>query len=224
MDLKTKERVEKLLRLTASDNDHEALLALRTVQKILGNDLTSLLHGGHSADGPRIKALQQKLNALSEVLRQSDADTDQLRYECQRLREQNKKLKKSTKNLAEIKRLKLQLSELKEHTEQLQQQSQDQELLVKKAISSKEAKRLKLFEQLQQFIQDEGISIDKQAWLSTEDLLQAAKPYLAKNSSVSIRGFSMAFSKLMGISSIKGGVNKDRMGFSVKISDINGGW
>jgi hypothetical protein len=38
----------------------------------------------HSDEWPKIKALQQKLRALSEVLRQSDAEAEQLRYECHR--------------------------------------------------------------------------------------------------------------------------------------------
>jgi hypothetical protein len=35
MDAKTKERFTKLMALSGSDNDHEALLALRKAQKIL---------------------------------------------------------------------------------------------------------------------------------------------------------------------------------------------
>jgi hypothetical protein len=44
------EKIEKLVRLTQSDNDHEALLALRNAQRLANGDLLSVLQGRAEED------------------------------------------------------------------------------------------------------------------------------------------------------------------------------
>ncbi|RZJ84676.1 MAG: hypothetical protein EOO20_20965 [Chryseobacterium sp.] len=73
-------RFEDLLRLTLSDNDNEALLALRMVQKMAGGDLTSYI-----AAYPKLKH-DDRFETLKADLESKNKIIVELKEEIQRLR------------------------------------------------------------------------------------------------------------------------------------------
>jgi hypothetical protein len=72
------EKIEKLVRMTQSDNDHEALLALRNAQRLANGDLLSVLQG-RTERGRRFLELLRRI-------RMKDATIEQLRREIERLK------------------------------------------------------------------------------------------------------------------------------------------
>lgn len=57
------DKIEKLVRLTHSDNDHEALLALRNAQRLADGDLLGVLRGDEPA---RSRNTDQQYNNADE--------------------------------------------------------------------------------------------------------------------------------------------------------------
>jgi hypothetical protein len=92
------EKIEKLIRLTNSDNDNEALLALRNAQRLAGGDLLAVLRGNkptsqsRHADGTgNDKTAEQgkRFLELLQRIRMKDATIEKLREEIRKLKEQN---------------------------------------------------------------------------------------------------------------------------------------
>ena len=86
-------KIEKLIRLTHSENDHEALLALRNAQRLANGDLLSAIaHGPRPPSPPsnhtdEIKTEKNtRFLELLRSIRRKDATITQLREEIAKLK------------------------------------------------------------------------------------------------------------------------------------------
>jgi uncharacterized small protein (DUF1192 family) len=91
------QKIEKLVRLTQSDNDHEALLALRNAQRLAHGDLIRVLRGSeptrsqpihhhHSTDDDSKMEKDRRFLELLRRIRMKDATIAQLEREIAKLK------------------------------------------------------------------------------------------------------------------------------------------
>jgi len=91
------QKIEKLVRLTQSENDHEALLALRNAQRLADGDLVGVLRGDEPTPPPRSRPIHrtdeeskmEKDKRFLELLRRirmKDATIEKLEREIARLK------------------------------------------------------------------------------------------------------------------------------------------
>lgn len=92
------QKIEKLVRLTQSDNDHEALLALRNAQRLADGDLIRVLRGSEpirsqpihhhhrTTDEDKMERDRRFLELLRRI-RSKDATIEKLKDEIAKLKE-----------------------------------------------------------------------------------------------------------------------------------------
>jgi uncharacterized small protein (DUF1192 family) len=91
------QKIEKLVRLTQSDNDHEALLALRNAQRLADGDLIRVLRGSeptrsqpihhqHRTDDDSKMEKDRRFLELLRRIRMKDATIAQLEREIAKLK------------------------------------------------------------------------------------------------------------------------------------------
>jgi len=87
------QKIEKLVRLTQSDNDHEALLALRNAQRLADGDLVGVLRGDepvrsrtHNRTDDSKMERDRKVLELLRRIRMKDATIAKLEAEIARLK------------------------------------------------------------------------------------------------------------------------------------------
>lgn len=184
-------RLEKLVRLAGSDNDHEALLALRNAQKLAKGDLWGALHGGShhqgsSSDGRRIQALEKQLE----------------------------------ERRARITSLSEELSELRNKLRAARSGSQD----LQPFFEHEGFAEIYYEVHLKHWITDNRFrpSTNKENWISVVELKRMFEKTLDRPLEVSLKRFSLAFSRCMSPKggkslAVKGGPKQDLMGFMVRV-------
>lgn len=221
-------KIQKLLALTESSNDHEALNALRRVQQILKQSSTTLANYVHSNQANQSSSHGNE--ALKSQLRMAQANAYHWQQECERLTEENtilrlfkpmtpkrKSSSQSKSAKAKLEKLKTRIADLEDDNEIFEETISDLEkeieALRKKKISSARGDPESI---IQSFIDDKRIYTSKSSWLGTKELHQIFKKSHPK-SEMSISLFSRVFSKLTECRPSKGGPRKQTMGFGVSI-------
>ncbi len=186
MDIK---KLEKLVRLAGSDNDHEALLALRQAQKITKGDLWGALRSDHRAP---FAYDERKIHALETQLRAKDAEIRSLRKDLAAL-EDKLRAKKTHKGGFD----------LSPHFDRPGYYEIYYELSLEEWIK---AHRIRP-------------SVYSGDWSSVADLKSEFERTIKRGKlEVSTKRFSQLLAKALGVKPVKGGPAKDLMGFLIRIS------
>ena len=218
-------KIQKLLALTESSNDHEALNALRRVQQILSQSRSTLANYVHSN-----QSSSDSHDSLRSELRMAKANATHWKNVCERLSEENAILRlfkptppkrkssaRSKSAKAKLEKLKTKISDLEEDIEIFEETILDLEKeieeLRKKKFSSARGDPESI---IQSFIDDYCIYESKNSWFGTKELHQIFKKSHPK-SEMSLSLFSRVFSKLTECRPSKGGPRKQIMGFCVSL-------
>ena len=218
-------KIQKLLALTESSNDHEALNALRRVQQILSQKSITLANyvqsnQPHSHDHSEIK----------RELRTAESEAFYWKTECQRLSQEITLLRRFTpvapkkKSASQSKLAKAKLDKLKTRISDLEGDNE----MFGETISELEKEiidlRRKIFSSargdsettMQSFIDKNCIFGSRTSWFGTTELHNIFKKLFPK-SEMSVSLFSRVFSHLTGCRPSKGGPRKQIMGFCVSM-------
>ena len=235
------EKIKKLLALTSSQNDHEALSALRSAQRLahnLGLDITMLSFDDQSAN----KNSHAEILALKIELQNSKNNVQHLRNELSDLQEERNKLFEQNERLKDkIKPLQTDKKEKKEEKETNK--------IFKEMALGKETEIRYLTEDLhfmrsmlqdiachpdgagafsdvlvREFVKKYGIKSNEKSWISTRVLYEEAKDFFLFRNDVSIAKFSRSFAKVLKLEPKKWGKTKDKSGFFVSSSRIHSEW
>jgi hypothetical protein len=183
-------RLEKLIRLASSDNDHEALGALRRALAMVDNDLWGYIDkSGRGSYG-------------------GEGDSSHYRREITRLTRELEAARDSIHNLSK------QVAELRKKRAKTGGIELDAYLL-KEGFFAIHYEVL-----LAQWVDDLGIKSSKDArhWMPVATIKQMFERTLGDlPEEVSVKKFSQAFAAAIGKKAVKGGKSKDIMGFTVNI-------
>ena len=216
-------KIQKLLALTESSNDHEALNALRRVQQILTQTRTTL--------ATYVSSNQTSAHAhpdLARELRMAQANVVHWKVECERLSTELMLLRmfppkaSNKKSTSKAKSEKAKLAKLKSRISDLENDNQMFEKIISELEDEiKEMRRKKSSSAkgnpeslLRGFVDKHYVCESETSWIGTKDLHQIFKG-MSSQTNVSVSYFSRVFSKLTGCRSSKGGPRKQTMGFCV---------
>ncbi|BBH54697.1 hypothetical protein JCM31447_31710 (plasmid) [Fluviispira sanaruensis] len=206
MDLK----FEKLIRLTESDNDHEALSALRFAQGLCkknGHNFTNfLLNGSNFKNNSSIE-----VNELKRKISIYSLELSQLESQFNVIYEENMKLKKKIKSSNASKNLKEKYKKLKDELEYLEEEHEEITKIsniyddVYNCHPSKRENVLK--ELVSSFIEDKSIKINVNEWRQTRELYDGFIEVCHDVQILSLKKFSQILSILLGAKPVRGGVS-----------------
>ena len=232
------DKIKKLLALTSSHNDHEALSALRSAQRLahnLGLDITMLSFDGQSAQNNS----QAEIWSLKMELQNSKNNAQRLRKDLLELQEERNKL------LEQYERLKDKIKPLqKDKKEEKETNKFWKELAIGKETEIRYLKEDLHFMRsmlqdiachpdgtgafsdvlVREFVKKYGIKADPLSWISTRVLYGEAKDFFLLRNDVSIAKFSRSFAKVLQLEPKKWGKTKDKSGFFVGSSRILSEW
>lgn len=222
-------KFEKCIRLTESTNDNEALVALRTAQK--------LCHKNKLDFGEYV--LKNRYTQSSTSSRESDylkarlervvQEHEELVQQFDELYRENIKLKKKIESNKGSKSLKKKYKDLKEEYEWIEQENElsAKELGIFHHVydCDKSDKNAVLSELIEEFIKNKDMKISDKNWISTAELYKKFMDETCHDVYVtSVKKFSQILSSQLKIKPIKGGAKKDRMGFPVFIDPFRILW
>ena len=215
MDLK----FEKLMRLTESENDYEALSALRFAQGLCKKNghkfIDFLLNGSHfkSNNSSEVFELKRKIAIYSFELSQLESKYNLIYSENMNLKKKIRSAKGS-KNLREkYKKLKENLEFLEEENEIISKISDIYEEVYDCHPSERDAILKKL---VAKFISDKRIRVNEKEWKQTKDLYYSFIDSCHDVQVLTIKKFSQILAILLGVKPVRGGPKKDLMGFRVE--------
>ncbi len=215
MDLK----FEKLMRLTESENDHEALSALRFAQVLCkknGHKFTDFLLNGSNFknnNNTEVHELKRKIAIYSLELSQLERQYNLIYAENLNLKKRIKTSNISKSLKEKCKKLKNELEYLEEVNEEITKISNIYEEVYDCHPSEKESN---LKELILNFIKNKSIRVNENEWRQTRELYNGFIEACHDVQVLSLKKFSQILSTLLGAKPVRGGPKKDLMGFRVE--------
>lgn len=188
----------RCMRLTESENEHEALAALRMAQSLCSKN--NLNFSDYILKQNPSQDIANEIEYIKLCLKRLTLEKEELERRCWQLRLENKNLKH-----------KINFGNKSEET-----------IFDQFTECQKYEKTNQAFELVQEFIQREKISISNQNWVSVDELYQRFKKEICYDAvMISAKKFSQIFASCFKIRPIKGGLKKDRPGFGVQLATVH---
>lgn len=195
MDAKNWNRLEKLINLTSSDNDHEAISSLRNAQKLTHGNLWKVLTKGATVSSSSSSDTRE-MNSLRMRLHSAELLNDKLAKE---LREAERKLRQKPPAAATSK----EGFDLRPHLSKPGYFEVYYELSLEKWVRT-----LALVQ-----------SSSPTDWVAVAELKKQFEKAIGSDfDKISTKKFSQFFAEILDMKSSKGGASKDIKGFKVKVS------
>jgi hypothetical protein len=232
------DKIKKLLSITTSQNDQEALAALRSAQRLahnLGLDITMLSFDDQSPQNNS----QAEIWSLKMELQNSKNNAQRLRNELSELQEERNKLFEQNERLKDkIKPLQKDKKEEKETNKFFKEMALGKETEIRYLTEDLHFMRSMLQDiachpdgagafsdvLVREFVKKYGIKSNEKSWISTRVLYEEAKDFFLFRNDVSIAKFSRSFAKVLKLEPKKWGKTKDKSGFFVSSSRIHSEW
>lgn len=232
------DKIKKLLSITTSQNDQEALAALRSAQRLAHNfglDITLLSFDEQSASNNS----HAETWALKKELQNSKNNSDLLRIDLSELQKERKKLLEQNELLKQkINDLQKEKTEEKETNKFWKEPALDKEIEMRYLTEDLHFMRSLLQDiachpdgtgafsdiLVREFVKKYGIKANSTSWISTRVLYEEAQNFFLFRNNVSIAKFSRSFAKVLKLEPKKWGKTKAMSGFFVGSSRIVSEW
>lgn len=235
MDASKTQKLERCIRLTESNNDHEALNALRIAQNICktnGLNFSDYLlkNKGSHTNSAEVQSLRNEIAHLNSKYYRLNAEHAALYLAHRNLQIEYEKKKKTKKKASSVKDASAQLQSLKKMYRELKEDYDDLEeqqeyyLNRSKIIDdmfegNEEEREDALIRLVKDFIKQKYIIVSESKWVSSTSLYKLFLEDACFDIPVmSNKKFSQTFSAILKIKPITGGEFKNLMGFSVSMS------